>query len=278
MPAPTRFHGRLDGWRAIVTGAGSIGDGVGTGKAIAALFAGEGARVALLDLDPGRAEETRAMIADAGGAAIVVTGDVTDPASAAAMVAESVAWLGGLDVLVNNVGLGSGGQRLETIDPAAWTRGIALNLDSAFLMTRAAIPHLLAGRGKAVVNIASVAGMRAHGGGSYGPAKAALIHFTAELAVMYGGDGLRANVVAPGHIMTPLVERFAAPAARANRRKIAPLAGVEGDAWDVAQAALFLAGPEARFVTGVCLPVDGGVTQIAPLAAFERMTGESMTR
>jgi len=138
---------------------------------------------------------------------------------------------------------------------------------------------LLAGQGKAVVNITSIAGMRAHGiAGSYGSAKAAMIHFTKEIAVMYGAEGLRANVVAPGHIMTPLVERFSSPDAREMRRRIAPLSGVEGNAWDIAYATLFLASPEARFITGMCLPVDGGVTGIAPLAAYERVVGNSMTR
>jgi NAD(P)-dependent dehydrogenase (short-subunit alcohol dehydrogenase family) len=267
----------LKGWRVIVTGAGSMGDGVGTGKAIAVLFAREGARVALLDLDRARAEETAALIAEAGGMATVVTGDVTSPDGCAKMAAESIAWLGGLDVLVNNVGMGAGAGRLEDMDPSVWNKGVDLNLNSAFLMSRAVITDLLAGNGKAIVNIASVAGVRAHGTGSYGPAKAAMIHFTRELAVMYGPEGLRANTVVPGHIMTPLVEKFASPQARATRRRVAPL-GIEGDAWDVAQAALFLAGPESRFISGVALPVDGGVTQIAALAAFEAMTGESMTQ
>ena len=277
MPEPDTSHGRLAGWGAIVTGAGSQGDGVGTGKAIAVLMAREGARLALFDLDRARAEETAALIAERGGAARVFVGDVTDAAACETLVADAASWLGRLDILVNNVGLGAGAARLEVMDPAVWSRGLALNLDSAFNMTRAAITALLAGRGKAVVNIASVAGVRAHGTGSYGPAKAAMIQFTRELAVMYGGEGLRANAILPGHIMTPLVEKFASADARETRRLIAPLA-IEGDAWDVAQAAVFLAGPEARFITGVALPVDGGVTQIAPLAAHEAIIGQSMSR
>jgi NAD(P)-dependent dehydrogenase (short-subunit alcohol dehydrogenase family) len=276
-PLPT-FQ-RLKGQTAIVTGAGSLGDGVGTGKAIALLFAAEGARVALVDLDRDRAEETRSMIADAGGEALVVSGDVTSPESVKAIVGECTAWLGGLDILVNNVGMGAGGGRLEDLDYAVWSKGLDINLNSAFLMTQACVPHLLAGQGKAVVNIASVAGIRAHGvAGAYGAAKAAMIHFTSEVAVMYGAEGLRANVVAPGHIMTPLVEKFASPDAREMRRRIAPLSGVEGNAWDIAYATLFLASAEARFISAMCLPVDGGVTSIAPLAAYERMVGNSMTR
>lgn len=277
MPEPTQSHGRLAGWRAIVTGAGSRGDGVGTGRAIAILMAREGAKVALLDLDAARAEETRAMIEARDGPAHAFIGDLTSAGDCARMAAEALTWLGGLDVLVNNVGLGVGGSRLEAIDDDAWRLGIDINLNSAFYMTRAAVPSLLEGRGKAVVNIASVAGMRAHGVGSYGPAKAALIQFTREVAVMYGAEGVRANVIAPGHIMTPLAAAFASPEARETRRRIAPLQ-IEGDAWDVAQAAVFLAGPEARFITGACLPVDGGVTAVSPLAAHEQLTGASVTR
>jgi NAD(P)-dependent dehydrogenase (short-subunit alcohol dehydrogenase family) len=277
MPEPVEAFGRLKGWRVIVTGAGSLGEGVGTGRAIAVLFAREGARVALLDRDAARADETRVMIEERGGEARGFLGDLTRSEDCARMTAESLDWLGGLDVLVNNLGLGSAGARLENLEDEAWRLGLDLNLNSAFFMTRAAIPALLGGQGRAVVNIASVAGLRAHGGGSYGPAKAALIQFTRELAVMYGPQGMRANAVAPGHIMSPLVDKFASPAARDIRRRIAPLE-IEGDAWHVAQAALFLAGPEARFISGACLPVDGGVTAAAPLATYERLSGESATR
>jgi NAD(P)-dependent dehydrogenase (short-subunit alcohol dehydrogenase family) len=277
MPEPAAAYGRLNGWRALVTGAGSLGEGVGTGRAIAALFAREGARVALLDRDADRAQETRAMIEARGGEARTFLGDLTKSEDCARMTAESVDWLGGLDVLVNNLGLGSRGMQLTELDDETWRLGLDLNLSSAFFMTRAAIPALLRGKGKAVVNIASVAGLRAHGAGSYGPAKAALVQFTRELAVTYGPEGLRANAVAPGHIMSPLVVQFASPTAREIRRRVAPLE-IEGDAWDVAQAALFLAGPESRFINGVCLPVDGGVIAASPLATYERLSGEYGTR
>lgn len=277
MPEPTICHDRLTGWGAIVTGAGSQGDGVGTGKAIAILLAREGARVALFDLYRDRAADTAKRIEERGGTARVFVCDVLDADSCAAAVEVACGWLGRLDILVNNVGLGSGAGRLEDVSPQSWRHGVALNLDSAFLMTRASIAALLDGYGRAVVNIASIAGVRAHGVSSYGPGKAAMIQFTREIAVMYGREGLRANAVLPGHIMTPLVAEFATPEARETRRAIAPL-GIEGDAWDVAQATLFLAGPESRFITGAALAVDGGVTQIAPLAAHEAMIGQSMTR
>lgn len=264
MPEPQDFHNRMQGRRVLVTGAGTQGEGVGTGKAISLLMAAEGARVALLDLHAERAGQTRELIRERGGEAEVFSGDVTVPADCQRMVDEAVAWLGGLDVLVNNVGVGAGTGRLEDMGVEVFRASLDINLSSAFFMSKAAIPALMAGDGKAIVNIASIAGMRAHGAVGYGSAKAALIQFTSELAVIYGRDGLRVNAIAPGHIYTPLVAGYAE--AREIRRKIGPL-GVEGDAWDIAQAALFLAGNEARFITGICLPVDGGVTAVGPWTA-----------
>jgi NAD(P)-dependent dehydrogenase (short-subunit alcohol dehydrogenase family) len=112
--------------------------------------------------------------------------------------------------------------------------------------------------------------LRAHGAVAYGPSKAALTALSRELAVLYGRDGVRANTIAPGHLFTPLVEQFIDAAGRDRRRRAAPL-GIEGDAWDVAAAALFLASDEARFITGVCLPVDGGVNEVAALTALEML-------
>lgn len=266
MPIPTRFYQRMKGQRVIVTGAGSQGEGVGTGKAIAWLMAAEGARVALVDRNYEQAEATRKLIAEQGGEAAVFVANVTLAADCNRAIQDASAWLGGLDVLVNNVGAGSGSTRLENIEPDQFHANIDINLTSVFLMTRAAIPALLEGTGKAVINIASIAGMRAHGSAAYGPAKAATIQLTKELAVMYGREGLRANTIAPGHIFTPLVANYSD--VRDMRRKIGPL-GIEGDAWDVAQASIFLASSEARFITGACLPVDGGVSALGPWAAVK---------
>ena len=273
MPQPSQYWQRLAGKVAIVTGAGSQGEGVGTGKAMAYVFAREGARVCLVDLERDRAEVTRSMIAEAGGEAFVCAADVTDGSTCAQVVAQTVARYGRLDVLVNNVGFGAGGGRLETLPDELWDRVMAVNLKSAALMSKHAAPHLVAARG-AFVHIASSAGLRAHGGAAYGPSKAALIALSRELAVMYGRDGVRSNTIAPGHLFTPLVEQFIDEAGRRRRRLIAPL-GIEGDAWDVAAAALFLASDEARFITGVCLSVDGGVNEVAALAALERLEADA---
>jgi NAD(P)-dependent dehydrogenase (short-subunit alcohol dehydrogenase family) len=174
---------------------------------------------------------------------------------------------GRLDVLVNNVGI-SPPMRLETYDEALWSRVLDVNLKGAVLMSRAAVPVMSAGGGGAIVNISSIAGMRAHGSLAYGASKAAMAQLAREIAVAYGRQGIRANTVAPGHVMTSHVEHLIPPAMRETRRKVGPL-NLEGDAWDVAAAVSFLASDEARFITGVELPVDGGVTAIAPLAAYE---------
>jgi NAD(P)-dependent dehydrogenase (short-subunit alcohol dehydrogenase family) len=269
MPQPTQFWRRLEGKAAIVTGAGSQGEGFGTGKAMSYLFAREGARVCLVDRDPARAEETLALIRQAGGEAFVCAADVTRAADCARCVGQTVERYGALHVLVNNVGIGAGGGKLDQIDEALWDKVFDINLRSAYLMSRSALPHLAAARG-ALVNIASIAGLRALGGPAYGSSKAALVQFTRELALVYGRDGVRANAIAPGHLFTPLVHGMLDEAARRRRSGIAPL-GVEGDAWDVAAAALFLASDEARFITGACLAVDGGVTEMGALAAHEMM-------
>jgi len=274
VPQPTVFHDRLKGWRAIVTGAGTLGDGVGTGKAIAALFAAEGAKVALFDLDAERAQTTLDLITTVRGDARVFTGNVADAQDAARMTDEALAWLGGLDTLVNNIGIGAGAGQLHTAAQSDIDKVMAVNFGTVINMCRAAMPGLLAGQGRSIVNIASVAGILAHGNTAYGPSKAAMIQLTAELAVMYGREGIRANCVAPGHILTPMVEAYVKGEGRRVRSAIAPL-GIEGDAWDIAQAALFLAGPESRFISGITLPVDGGVTVVGPLAAYERVTAEA---
>ena len=274
MPQPHIFHGRMAGWRAIVTGAGTLGDGVGTGKAIATLFAAEGAKVALFDLDEARAQTTLELIASLKGDARIFTGNVADAQDAKRMTEEALEWLGGLDTLVNNIGIGAGAGQLHVVAPDDIDKVLSVNLGTVINMCREAMPALLSGNGKSIVNISSVAGILAHGNAAYGPSKAAVIQLTAELAVMYGREGIRANCVAPGHIMTPMVEAYVKGEGRRVRSAIAPI-GIEGDAWDIAQATLFLAGPESRCITGITLPVDGGVTVVGPMAAYERVMQEA---
>ena len=273
MPQPQKFWNRLAGKVAIVTGAGSQGNGFGTGKAIAYSFAREGAKVCLVDREADRAEETRALIAADGGEAFVHAADVTDSTACAGIVDAAVKRYGRLDILVNNVGIANGKQSADQLDEADFQRVMDVNLKSAVLMAKHAVPHLRAAGRSAIVNISSVASMFSSGSIAYASSKAGMNALTNELAILHGRDGIRVNTVAPGHIFTPmLIDVFARgvlPAsAREARSKVAPL-GLEGDAWDVAAAVLFLASDEARFITGVLLPVDGGVTRIAPLTAHD---------
>ena len=260
--------GSLAGRVAVVTGAGTEGEGLGTGKAIALRFAHEGARICLVDRDEARAAETLDAIVGGGGEALVVVGAVTAEATGRATAAASLDRWGRVDVLVNNVGISGARTRFDAVDvEAAWEHIVRTNLRSAMVMTRYLLPPLIDSRRGAIVNISSIGGMRAGGTSAYGPSKAALIALTRETAVAHGRDGVRCNAIAPGHITTPMASAtLTDPGALDERRRIAPL-GIEGNAWDVAAAAVFLASDDARFVTGVCLPVDGGVTAIGALAA-----------
>lgn len=271
---PSRFLGRLSGKSAIVTGAGTRGSGFGTGRAIACLLAGEGASVCLVDRDEDAAHGTRELIVQRGGRAIVEIGDVTNKADCEGFATRTCKAFGGVDILVNNVGISSpASDGADKVDLGEWQRIMDTNLISALLMTGACAPAMRKAGGGSVVNIASIAGMLAYGGLGYGPSKAALIQMTRELALVHGPDGIRANSVSPGHIYTPMLDGLIPPVLRDARRKAGPLA-VEGDAWDIAHAVLFLASDEARFITGTCLPVDGGVTAIGSMAAAAMMAGD----
>jgi NAD(P)-dependent dehydrogenase (short-subunit alcohol dehydrogenase family) len=253
---------RLDGRTAIVTGAGSAGEGWGNGRAAAVLFAREGARVLAVDRDPAALEETMAL---AGSLDIRPhTADVTDSAE----VAEMVRAAGPLDVLVNNVG-GSRPGGPEELAEEDWDAQLDLNLKSAYLTCRHALPVMRArGRG-AIVNTASTSGIRWTGSPqvAYAAAKAGVIQLTKVVAVQHAPHGIRANCVVPGQLHTPMVEARLAhqraggdvDALLEQRQARIPL-GFMGDGRDTAYAALFLASDEARFVTGTEIVVDGGMS------------------
>lgn len=273
MPEPTHYNSTLNGKVAIVTGAGTEGDGVGIGRAIAVVLASEGARVCLVDLEWDRAEATAELIGSRGGEAFASCGDVSLRQDCSRIVEETLKRYGRLDILVNNVGVATP-VPLDAPDEKEWSRVLDLNLTAAMLMSRYAIPAMEAGDGGSIVNISSIAGIRAHGSLAYGPSKAALVQLSREIALLYGRRGIRANSVAPGHLLTPLAERLLPPDSRRQRREVSPL-GIEGDAWDVALAVRFLASDEARYLTGVHLPVDGGVSEIGPLAAHDMLLAGS---
>ena len=262
-------RGRVEGKVAIVTGAGSTpGPGIGTGKATAVVLAREGAQVVLADLHPDRAEETRQMIEAEGGEARVVGADVTKAADCEAMVAAALDAFGTLDILVNNVGLASLGTVVD-LSEEAWDRALDINLRSAFLASKYAVPVMAQKGAGAVVNIASISALRGDGTAAYSAAKGGLLALTVDMAYSHGRQGIRVNAIAPGHITTPMVKSVSAPGPRGDYmdrlRAEAGLLGTPADGWDVGWAAVFLASDEARWVTGVTLPVDSGVLSVTPL-------------
>ncbi|MFM7345494.1 MAG: SDR family NAD(P)-dependent oxidoreductase [Tagaea sp.] len=265
--------GRLSGKTAIVTGAGSSGPGWGNGKAVAVLFAREGAKVACVDLRREAAEETAKLVRDEGGDALVFAADVGVKKDVDRIVEACRAQWGRIDVLHNNVGILALGGPVELAEDD-WDRVVRVNLKSMYLTTKAVLPVMLEqfareGRGGAIVNIASIAGIRYTGVPyiAYNTTKGAVIPFTRALALQYAAHGIRANCVLPGLMNTPMIveplkEAYGGGSIDAmieKRDKQCPT-GKMGDAWDVAYASLFLASDEAKYVTGVALPVDGGIT------------------
>lgn len=252
---------------AIVTGCGSFAPGWGNGKAIATLFARQGATVLGVDLSLAAAEETRAIVASEGHSLQIAECDVTDSKQVEQLVRLCVADLGRVDILINNVGRSEPGNP-ATMDEETWRSQLELNLTSAFLMTRAVLPLMERQGGGSIVNISSVAGMRWVGKDQvgYAAAKAGLVQFTKVTAVSYAKSNVRLNCVVPGLMDTPLVHRLAQRYSKgdyegmvAKRNAQVPM-GRMGDAWDVAHAALYLASEEARYITGTQIVVDGGLT------------------
>jgi len=257
---------KLAGRSVLVFGAGSAGPGWGNGKAAAVLYAREGARVAAVDLNEAAAEETRAIIAGESGTAIALAGDVTRAADIDAAVARTLAAFGRIDVLHNNVGITHMGA-LEEVTEERWKQVMDVNLTGVFLTCKAVVPVMLRQGGGAIVNISSLAAavINRYPYFSYYASKAGLNHFTRALAVQYAGQGIRANVVMPGIMDTPLIReqiagQYAGHDAMMRARDAMSPMGRQGTAWDVARASVFLASDDAAYITGVCLPVDGGLS------------------
>lgn len=257
---------RLDGKVALVTGCGSKGPGWGNGQAIAVLLARQGAKVFGVDIDPEAGEATAARILQEGGVASVEQVDVTSAAAVERMISDCMARFGRVDVLVNNVGRSEPGGPVE-MTHEVWDQQLQLNVTTAYLTCKYALPLMQAAGAGSVVNVSSVAGLRYVGKPqvAYAAAKAALAQFTRATAVMYAPHGVRLNCIVPGLMFTPLVQRLADKYANgdfdgfvAHRHRQVPM-GHMGDAWDVAHAALFLASDESRYITAQELVVDGGL-------------------
>jgi NAD(P)-dependent dehydrogenase (short-subunit alcohol dehydrogenase family) len=253
---------------AVISGAGSVGPGWGNGRAEAILFAREGAQVFLVDRNPEALAATADLVTSAGGVARRHHCDVTNGVAVHAMIEACVAEYGRVDVLVNNVGGPTPGGAVE-LSEADWHRQLDLNLTTAFLACKHAIPAMQRSGGGSIVNTASTSGIRWTGAAAvgYAAAKAGVIQLSRVLAVQYAATGVRVNTVIPGQLHTPLVDVYlagqqargdAAELLRRRQRRI-PI-GFMGDGRDTAYAALFLASDEARFVTGAEIIVDGGMT------------------
>jgi len=262
--------GRLEGKVALVVGGGSVGPGWGNGKAAAVLFAREGARVLCADVNRAAAEETAGIIAAEGGEATATQADVASHDDIRRMVAACTAAYGRIDVMDYNVGLAHVGGVVELLEED-WDRIFAVNLKGCFLAMKHVIPVMEAQGGGSIVAISSIAGIRYTGVpyATYYATKAAMNHLVRTTAVQYAPRHVRVNAVLPGLMKTPMVEKSASLAAQyaggdveamwTVRDAQCPM-GHMGDAWDVAYACLFLASDESRYVTGIELVVDGGVT------------------
>ena len=259
----------LEGRVAIVAGAGQTpGPVIGNGRATALLFARAGAHVIALDRDRASAEETAAIITADGGSAEALVADVTEERALIAAVHAIVETHGRIDVLQNNVGVAytGGDSPLADLDEASFDRVMAINLRGTVMACKHVVPVMRAqGRG-AITNSSSIAAVVDYKSITYKTSKAGMIAFSRQLALDCAADGVRVNAILPGYMDTPMAVDIQARRSGRPREEIAairdgwsPLKGGMGSAWDVAQASLFLASDAARFITGVALPVDGGV-------------------
>ncbi len=257
---------RLDGRVAIVVGGGQTpGDTIGNGRATAILFAREGAHVLVADRDLASAEETRAMIAGEGGRSDTIEIDVTREDDCRRLAEACVERHGRIDILHNNVGIGTGDAGVQHIELETFERIFRVNLEGPLLTCKHVLPVMRAQGSGVIINISSMASVAAATGiVAYKTSKAALNALTQTLAMANARHGIRVNAILPGLINTPMaIEGISAARGITKEQLIAerdrqvPM-GKMGSAWDVAKAAVFLASDDAAFITGVLLPVDGG--------------------
>ncbi|MGH2760725.1 MAG: SDR family NAD(P)-dependent oxidoreductase [Actinomycetota bacterium] len=257
---------RLDEKVAIVVGAGQTpGETIGNGRATAILFAREGAKVMLVDRRLESAKETEKIIADEGGESLAFEADVTKSEECAALVRACIDQWGKVDVLHNNVGIGGDDGNVHRLSEDAWNRMMDVNLKSMFLTCKHVVPVMREQGGGAIINISSVASIASVPMLAYKVSKAGVNALTQQVAMANARHKIRVNAILPGLMNTPMaIDAWVQATGRPReewvelRDGMVPLGAKQGTGWDIAQAALFLASDEAKFITGVLLPVDGG--------------------
>ena len=259
---------RLEGKVAIVMGGGQTpGDTIGNGRATAILFAREGAHVLVVDRRLESAQDTVGMIVGEGNQATAVEADATGDEDCASLVKDCVATHGRVDVLHNNVGIGGADAGPANVEEAAWDEIMSVNLKSVIFPCKAVLPIMREQRSGSIINISSIAAVCSTGIVAYKTSKAGINAYTQSLAIGNAKHGIRANVIMPGLMETPMAIEGISKGLGVDKDELirrrneqVPLRGQMGTAWDIAQAALFLASDDASFITGVALPVDGGQT------------------
>jgi NAD(P)-dependent dehydrogenase (short-subunit alcohol dehydrogenase family) len=246
---------------AVVTGAGSRSSDIGNGRAAAILLARQGARVLLIDLVREAATETEEMITKEGGISIAFQADVTQPAECERAVQAATSAWGRVDILVNNVGIGGPAGTAIDVELEDWDHAMRVNVTSMMLMARYTIPEMMKQGAGSIVNIASVAGLLGgHPSLFYPTSKGAVVNMTRAMAAHHGADGIRVNCVCPGMVYTPMVSSRGMTQKMRLARQQRSLLQTEGTGWDVGNAVLYLASDEARWITGIVMPVDAGAS------------------
>jgi NAD(P)-dependent dehydrogenase (short-subunit alcohol dehydrogenase family) len=263
---PTERGTRVAGKVAVVVGAGQTpGDTIGNGRATSLLLARQGARIVAVDRDLASAQDTVDLIVAEGGEAVAVRADITSEDDCIALAAAARDAWGRIDILVNNVGIGTGDGGVTTLTEAGWDRIFDVNLKGMWLTCKHVVPIMRENASGAIVNISSLAAVASAPMLAYKTSKAAVNSLTESLAGGNAKHGIRANAIMPGLMDTPMaIESISAGTGvdkdelRSRRAATVPLGRRMGTAWDVAYAVLFLASDEANYITGVILPVDGG--------------------
>ena len=258
---------RVKGKVAIVTGAGSIGPGMGNGKASAIVYAREGARVMLVDHNIDAAEETKDLINKEGGECIVFKADVSKSNDCKSIVENCIQTYGRIDILHNNVGIEVPGG-IDEISEEDWDKVMTVNLKSMFLTCKYSVPHMVKQGGGSIINISSINAIRTLPALSapYSASKAGVIALTREIAVQYAPKGIRANAILPGLMNTAMVVAALTDAYGGDVKEMTKMRDAmcpmkkQGEGWDTAYLALFLASDEAKYITGAALVIDGGFT------------------